>query len=74
MWHYRMWYTFFKYSKKRVMMKSSRIPLIVVVIVIIGVILIWIHTIDDGNRILNANNHNEEPTPYYSKENRDKAP
>jgi hypothetical protein len=56
------------------MMKSSRIPLIVVVIVIIGVILIWIHTIDDGNRILNANNHNEEPTPYYSKENRDKAP
>jgi hypothetical protein len=38
-------------------------------IIILGVIGVWILTIQEGNRILNRNKQNRnEPVPYYSKE------
>jgi hypothetical protein len=47
-------------------MRTRNLVWVIGGILILGIISLWILTIQEGNRILNRNK--SEPVPYYSKE------
>jgi hypothetical protein len=50
-------------------MRTSNFGWLITAVIILGVIWIWIITIQDGRRIISRGERQDhEPVPYYSKE------
>lgn len=50
-------------------MKTSNLGWLITAVIILGVIWVWIITIQDGRRILTiGERHDPDPVPYYSRE------